>query len=299
MRLCENPRFSAASVALALTFFALFGTIFFLTQYLQFVRGYGTLHAGLATAPVALALMVASPLAPALAARVGTKASVGTGLAVAAGSLVILSTATVHSGYGVVLATILVMGVGIGLAMAPATDSIMGSLPKAQAGVGSAVNDTTRLVGGSLGVAVLGSLLAAGYHATIDGSAAIAGIPSSAAAAARDSLGGAVEVARRAGASGAPILADARVAFVHAMGDAVLVGAAVALAGALFALIWLPARAPAADDIRAAATPGPTPSEPSPSAGNGDDPDRRVTRPEGERRPAAATGGHSARRTIR
>jgi EmrB/QacA subfamily drug resistance transporter len=295
MRLFVNPRFSAASIALALTFFALFGTIFFLTQYLQFVLGYGTLHAGLATAPVALALMVSSPMAPAVAARVGTKAIVAAGLTVAAGSLVILSTATVHSGYGIVLATILVMGVGIGLAMAPATDSIMGSLPKAQAGVGSAVNDTTRLVGGSLGVAVLGSLLAAGYHATIDGSAAVARLPSSAAAAAGDSLGGAVEVARRAGAGGAPILADGRLAFVHAMGNAVLVGAVVALAGALVALIWLPARAATSEDIRPAATP-----EPTPGAGNGEVPRRRVTRPRGRRRTVAATTGrHSSRRTIR
>jgi hypothetical protein len=102
-------------------------------------------------------------------------------------------------------------------------------------------------------------------------------------------------VARRAGAGGAPILADGRLAFVHAMGNAVLVGAVVALAGALVALIWLPARAATSEDIRAGATP-----EPTSGAGNGEVPRRRVTRPQGRRRTAAATTGrHSSRRTIR
>jgi EmrB/QacA subfamily drug resistance transporter len=244
MRFFEDPRFSGASAAVALMFFALFGTIFFLTQYLQFVLGYDTLRAGLAITPVALALMVSAPLAPLLTARVGTKAMVATGLIVVAGGLGILSTATVDSSYGVVLATILVLGLGIGVAMAPATDSIMGSLPKEKAGVGSAVNDTNRLVGGSLGVAVLGSLLSSGYYAAINGSAAIAQLPAATASAARDSLGGAVQVARSLGGpTGQSILDEARNAFVHAMSHAVLAGAAVALAGALLALEWLPARA--------------------------------------------------------
>jgi EmrB/QacA subfamily drug resistance transporter len=258
MRLFENPRFSGASIAIMLVFFALFGTLFFLTQYLQFVLGYDPLRAGLAVAPVALALLVSAPLAPVLTARVGTKVMVATGLAIVSAGLVILSTAGVSSGYGLVLATILVLGIGMGLAMAPATDSIMGSLPLAQAGVGSAVNDTTRMVGGALGVAILGSVLSASYHATIVGSAAIAGLPSSAAAAASNSLGGAVEVARQLGGGAAQsIHSVASQAFVHAMGQAVLVGAAVALAGAIFALAWLPARAATPADIDATTTPEP------------------------------------------
>ena len=291
MRFFRNPRFSAASVAIALVFFALFGTIFFLTQYLQFVLGYDPLHAGLATAPIALALMISAPLAPSLTARVGTKAIVAFGLTVVAGGLAILSVASVGSGYGIVLASIMVLGVGIGLAMAPATDSIMGSLPRAQAGVGSAVNDTTRQVGGSLGVAILGSLLASGYHSAIDGSAAVARAPGSAAAAARDSLGGAVHVASRlGGAGGRALLADANHAFVHAMGHAVLAGAGVALVGALVALVWLPARAAPATDSPAATT-----TSPAPTSGNGDGnlPGPRRTRPQVSPLPvAAATGVH-------
>jgi hypothetical protein len=120
----------------------------------------------------------------------------------------------------------------------------MGSLPKAKAGVGSAVNDTTREVGGALGVAILGSLLAAGYHSSMDGSAAVQALPAPAAAAAHDSLGGAMQVAGQLGSQGQPLLADATRAFVDAMGSTVLVAAAVAVVGALVALIWLPSRAP-------------------------------------------------------
>ncbi len=250
MRLFENPRFTGASVAIMLVFFALFGTLFLLTQYLQFVLGYDPLRAGLAVAPVALALLVTAPLTPFLTARVGTKVMVTTGLVIVSAGLAILSTAGVSSGYGLVLATILILGVGMGLATAPATDSVMGSIPLARAGVGSAVNDTTRLVGGSLGVAILGTILSASYHASIAGSVAIARLPSSAAAAASNSLGGAVEVAGHLGGGAAQTVHNvANQAFVHAMGQAVLAAVAVALAGAIFALAWLPARAGASVDV--------------------------------------------------
>jgi EmrB/QacA subfamily drug resistance transporter len=243
VRLFSNPRFSGASLAITLVFFALFGSIFFLTQYLQFVLGYGTLTAGLAISPVALALMVSAPVAPALTKRFGYKAMVATGLAIVAGGLVLLSTATVASGYGLILAVILIMGLGMGLAMTPATDSIMGSLPREKAGVGSAVNDTTREVGGALGVAILGSLLAASYHTSMSGSATVQALPPSAAAAAHDSLGGAVHVAHQVGTAGSSLVADATHAFVSAMSSTVLVAAGVAVIGAIVALVWLPSRA--------------------------------------------------------
>jgi hypothetical protein len=192
---------------------------------------------------VALALMIAAPIAPVLTKRVGYKAMVATGLTIVAGGLVLLSRATVGGGYGLILAVILIMGTGMGLAMAPATDSIMGSLPREKAGVGSAVNDTTREVGGALGVAILGSLLAAGYHSSMSSSAAVAGLPADQAAVAHDSLGGAVQVAGQLGSAGQSLLADATHAFVDAMSSTVLVGAGVALIGAIIALVWLPSRA--------------------------------------------------------
>ena len=179
VRLFRNRRFSAASGAIALAFFALFGTIFFLTQYLQSVLGYGAFESGLRLMPVAAGLILGGPLSAKLAERVGTKRVVGAGLALVAVGLTMLSGAEVDSGYGLIAAVLLVLGLGMGLTMAPATESVMGSLPLAKASVGSAVNDATRTLGGALGVAVLGSLLSSGYRAGMDG--ATQGLPSAAA----------------------------------------------------------------------------------------------------------------------
>jgi EmrB/QacA subfamily drug resistance transporter len=230
-----NPRFSAASIAVTMVFFALFGSTFLQTQYLQFVLGYSALEAGLRVAPIALVLMVAAPLSARLVERVGTKIVVAMGLAIVSVALVVLSFATVTSGYGPVLASLLVMGVGMGMTMAPATESIMGSLPRHKAGVGSAVNDTTRQVGGALGVAILGSLLASTYAASLGAS-----VP----AAAKASVGAALDLARSfGGEQGAALAASAKSAYVDGMGVGVLVAAAVALFGSLVALVFLPSRA--------------------------------------------------------
>jgi EmrB/QacA subfamily drug resistance transporter len=230
-----NPRFSAASIAVTLVFFALFGTTFLQTQYLQFVLGYSALEAGLRVGPIALVLMVTAPLSARLVERVGTKLVVAAGLAVVSIALVVLSFATVTSGYPPVLASLLIMGVGMGMTMAPATESIMGSLPRHKAGVGSAVNDTTRQVGGALGVAILGSLLASSY-----GSSLGEGVP----AAARASVGGALQLAGQLGGEpGAALAAAARSAYVDGMGVGVLVAAGVALLGSVIALAFLPSRA--------------------------------------------------------
>jgi len=230
-----NPRFTAASMAVTMVFFALFGSMFLQTQYLQFVLGYTALQAGLRVGPVAIVLMVAAPLSARLVERVGTKAVVAAGLAIVAVSLVILSFATATSGYGPVLASMLVMGAGMGMTMAPATESIMGSLPRAKAGVGSAVNDTTRQVGGALGVAILGSLLASTYRSSLG---------TTVSAAARASVGGALQAARGLGGDqGAALARAARSAYVDGMGVGVLVAAAVALLGSFVALVFLPSRA--------------------------------------------------------
>jgi EmrB/QacA subfamily drug resistance transporter len=233
----SNPRFTAASTAVTLVFFALFGSMFLQTQYLQFVLGYTALQAGLRVGPVALVLMVAAPVSARLVERVGTKLVVAAGLAIVSVALVVLSFATVTSGYGPVLASMLVMGVGMGMTMAPATESIMGSLPRAKAGVGSAVNDTTRQVGGALGVAILGSLLASTYRSSLG-----AAVP----AAARASVGGALAVARGLGGDeGAALASAAKSAYVDGMGVGVLVAAGVALLGSVVALVFLPSRAKA------------------------------------------------------
>jgi predicted MFS family arabinose efflux permease len=248
VRLFKNMRFTGASVAISLVMFALFGSIFFITQYLQFVLGFGTLKAGLSIAPVAASIMIASLLSPRLTARFGTKVVVGGGLMVVAAALVLLSTISVGSGYGLIFASIMTLGFGMGLAMTPATDSIMGAVPAAKAGVGSAMNDTTREIGGALGVAVLGSLLAASYHSAMGSSNVVGSLPAQAQSVAHDSLGGAVQVAHQLGAEGAALMHDASAAFVSGMSTSVLVGAVVAAVGALIALIWLPSRPAAVDE---------------------------------------------------
>ncbi len=250
VRLFRNRRFSAASGAIALAFFALFGTIFFLTQYLQSVLGYGAFDSGLRVMPVAAGLILGGPLSAKLSERIGTKRVVGAGLAFVAVGLTMLSGAEVDSGYGLVAAVLLVLGLGMGLIMAPATESVMGSLPLAKASVGSAVNDATRTMGGALGVAVLGSLLSSGYRAGMDG--VTQGLPSAAAEMANQSLAGGLAVAQRiGGGTGGRVSDAAQQAFVDGMQTAALAGAAIAALGAVITLVALPARAPAAQPVPA------------------------------------------------
>jgi EmrB/QacA subfamily drug resistance transporter len=244
VRLFRVPRFAAASGAISLAFFALFGMIFFLTQYMQAILGYSALEAGVRTLPVAGALVVAGAASARLAERHGTTRLVAGGLALASAGLAVLTQAGPETGIGAVVASEVIVGLGIGLAMAPATESVMGSLPLAKASVGSAVNDTTRTAGGALGVAVLGSILSSGYRGDME--ANLSDLPAPAAAAAGDSIGGAMSVAARLGADGGPLADAAREAFVGGMHAAVIVAAAVMLAGSLLAHRFLPARAGAA-----------------------------------------------------
>ena len=253
-----NPRFSAASIAVTLVFFAMFGSMFFMTQYLQFVLGYTPLQAGVRLIPVAVVLMIAAPVSSLLVARFGTKVIVSLGLVIVAGALLLMSRATISSGYGLVAVVLVVLGLGMGIAMAPATDSIMGSLPLAKAGVGSAVNDTTREIGGALGVAVLGSLTASAYSSHLSDSKLLAAIAHSgaqgqqAATAVQGSIGGAsvvtAKLTKLEGAGTVPagtaraLTAVTNQAFIYAMDHAVVVGGVVALVGALVALVFLPAR---------------------------------------------------------
>jgi EmrB/QacA subfamily drug resistance transporter len=247
MTFFKNPRFSAASIAITLVFFAMFGSLFFLSQYLQFVLGYDAFEAGLALLPVAISLMIAAPVSARLVAWVGTKIVVAAGLVIVAAGMVLMSFAGVDSGYGLIAGVLVTIGIGMGLAMAPATDSIMGSLPPERAGVGSAMNDTTREIGGALGVAVLGSITAASYASEIVGNAGFAALKKTApqlASAVSNSVGSAAVAATKLPAAAAQqVLTASRSAFVSALDTTVIVGAVVALVGAVIAAVFLPARA--------------------------------------------------------
>jgi EmrB/QacA subfamily drug resistance transporter len=245
VRFFENPRFSAASAAITLAFLALFGTIFLLTQYTQQVLGYSTVEAGAVFLPQSIVLMIFAPLSTRWVYKFGNKAVVGTGLFILATALALMATfQTDTTGWWVIAVTAL-SALGMAHVVAPATESIMGSLPRAKAGVGSAMNDTTRQVGGAVGVALLGSILASAFRPRVRD--LLSGhVPGSLLGKLEDSLGSALGVARDDSAAkpfAGRIVEAARHSFVTGMHTAVLVAAAIAVVGGIAVLIWLPARA--------------------------------------------------------
>src|SRR3954467_4762233 len=174
--LFRNARFAAASAAVGISFFALSGFIFLVTQMFQFLKGYGPLSTGVRLLPVASCVGISSILGTKLAVRLGTKLIVASGLLSMAGFYLWVTTTSASTGYGTIALQMVVLGAGMGLTSAPATEAIMGVGPRAKAGVGSAVSDATRLVGGTLGVAVIGSVYASLYAGRLT-SALPAGVP--------------------------------------------------------------------------------------------------------------------------
>jgi EmrB/QacA subfamily drug resistance transporter len=250
VRIFSHARFTAGSVAVTVAFFGLFGFIFMVTQYFQFVRGYGTLSAGVHTVPFAIFTGIAAPSSAKLAERFGTKLVVATGLGMMAVGFVIAGSLAKDAPYLYVVLAMFFMGGGLGLVNAPATESIMGSLPPEKAGVGSAVNDTTRELGGTLGVAVVGSLFSSIYGSSLVDALRGFPIPSPAMSAAKESVGAALVVAQRAGETAGPSAGAAvKQAVDNAFMDGFRVGsfaaAGVVMIGAFLAYRFLPARAEA------------------------------------------------------
>ena len=260
MSLFRNPRFTVAAASVAIAFFALLGFIFLMTQYFQVVRGYSPLSTGVRLLPVAASVGVASVAGTRLAVRVGNKIIVGGGMALFCAALLWISAAAPDTSYAIIAAQMVVLGTGMGFTQAPATESIMGAVPAQKAGIASAVNGATRLFGGTLGVAVIGSVAASLYTSRLT-ALLPAGLPAPALTAARGSVGGAALAAQhlsQAGLTGpANVLHDAAVAaFVHSFTGACLVAAGVAATGVLLVALWLPnrPRAEPADAPRAART---------------------------------------------
>lgn len=248
----KKARFSAASASITLIFFSMFGSFFLLTQYFQYVLGYSPLETGVRFLPLAISLMVFAPLSSKFVARFGTKVVVATGLAFTTVGLLSMTGLEVDSSYGSIVWRLILVAAGMGLTMAPATDSVMGSLPLAKAGVGSAVNDTTRQVGGALGVAVLGSVLASTYGHQIVDFFSGTGAPDAAVEATKSSIGAVPQVAAELTANGlggaaSQLQQAANAAFVDALHWGVVVAAVGTALGVLVALLFLPARPPVGD----------------------------------------------------
>jgi fucose permease len=213
----------------------MFGMFFLITQYLQFVRGWTPLGAGVRLLPFAFVMMIVAPSSARVAERVGTKRTVAAGLAIAAVGLLIASRLQVDSSYGLLVVAFAVLALGMALTMPSSTASILSSLPMGKQGVGSAVNDTTRELGGALGVAVMGSVFATRYTSSIGSS--IAHLPTAAQQAAKASVGGAIGVAQKVGGSaGAALESTAKHAFVSGQSTAFLLAAGVCVAASI--LIW-------------------------------------------------------------
>lgn len=228
-RLFGHHAFAAGTLSITLQFFAFFGFVFLILQYLQLVRGDSPLIAALSLIPMALTMMpTARGIAPRLTARVGSRRIVPVGLILVAGGMVLLSRLDGDSSYWLLFGSLLVLGAGMGLAMTPSTAAITDALPVAKQGVGSAMNDLARELGGALGIAVLGSVLQSTYRGHLH----VTGLPAPVADHARSSLA----LASRLG----PAVADqAQTAFVDGMQYALLTAAGVVAAAAVAVAVTL------------------------------------------------------------
>lgn len=257
IRFFRNMSFTGANTALALVTFSLFGAMFFLPQYFQSVQGYTALEAGILTMPMALVIMGASALSARIVQRTNLKITVTLGFISAASGMFYLSQfAHADTPFATVFVGMALIGMGMGLAMPPATDSIMGSVPVSKAGVGSAMNDTTRQLGGALGVAVLGTVMANTYGSMVDAIPGIAQMPAQALAGIESSIQGAHMVAAQAPAAFQQAIIDgSNNAFVTGMNDAMFVAGFIMAAAAVITFILLPAviRPSTEDDDREAA----------------------------------------------
>ena len=233
-----NPRIftrrglSAGSISIFVQFFAFFGFIFLVLQYLQIVRGDSAFVAAVSMLPLAVTMMPASRLAPKAAAKFGSRPVCVAGLAVIAAALIILAQLGPVTRYWVLAAGLLVLGAGMGAAMTPATSAITSALPRQQQGVASAMNDLSREVGGALGIAVIGSIMAAVYRSHLT----VTGVPTTVLDHARGSLA----VASRLGG---PVSVQADTAFIDGIHVALLAAAGAAVLAALAVAALLPRRA--------------------------------------------------------
>jgi EmrB/QacA subfamily drug resistance transporter len=240
VRLFRDPRLSSAVGAIALVFFGMLGAFFFLSFYMQSVRGYTPLQAGLLTLPFAAGQMLVSPRTATLVGRFGAKVVGVTGLltvTVALAGYQLLGTTTPIWVLGVIF---FIQGAGMGAVMPSATEAVMSVVPRERAGSGSALTNTSRQLGGALGVAVLGSIIAQLYRDQL--SPHLAALPAAARSAATGSITATQAVASRLGPAGAHLDSFANASFVHAMHVTTVISAAITLAGALVVLAWMPGR---------------------------------------------------------
>ncbi|MEU1630562.1 MFS transporter [Streptomyces sp. NPDC020096] len=246
VRRYRDRGFAGSNLAVALFFLAVFGAFYFLTQHLQFVLGYSPLDTGVRMLPLAGAVFVGAALTGVLTPRLGMKVTVTAGMVGGTVALALLTRVDAGSSYGDLVIPLVVLGLAIGLSLSPCTDAIMGAFPESELGVGGAVNDTSLELGGSLGIAILGSVLSGSYSSHL-ADAVHGKLPAAVLSTAQDSVGAGLAVAGKVAAQAGPGQGAAMVRAVHsAFADAVahtsLVGAIVLAAGTVIVAVLLPRR---------------------------------------------------------
>lgn len=243
LRIFRHRALAVGDVLILAGAFALIGTLFVVVQHLQFVLGYSAGQTGLRLGPAALALLLTGPLAGVLVPRIGLRAVSAAGLALLLASAAVLATTGVGDGYGRVLVAMLLLGAGAGFVITSTSDAIVGSLPEADLGVGSATNTAALQLGAATGVAVTGSLLSDRYRSGLADATHSGSVPADVLASAQESLGTALSVARHLpGDDGAAFADAARRAFVDGLGPAMAAGVGVTALGIVVALVCAPPR---------------------------------------------------------
>lgn len=266
LEIFTSRRFTGGSVAVTAGFLTLFGFVFLITQYFQFIKGYTPFGTGVRLTPVALAIAAASVLAPRVVRRVGTTVVVVCGLLIFAAGLAWASRISGATSYTEIVGLLMFMGCGLGATTAPATESIMGSLSADKAGVGSAVNDTTRELGGTLGVAIVGSVFASVYRHSLLHDWRLAPMPESVRGALDHSMAAAQEIATRLPAHRAMAVHDAvQHAFLRGMQYGCMTCAGIAAGTALVVALVLPAQQIAAVEDSTTTVDEPEPADPHPA----------------------------------
>ena len=238
MKLFSRPAFSVAALSVTLVFFALMGIFFSMSQLFQLVMGYGAFESSLRTLPLMMLMMFVSPFVPNIVKKFGTRWTVTSGLVLVTTAFVIMSQWPTIPSYTQIIASMAVMMSGMALTMTPATTMMMSAVPRNRAGMGSAMNDTTRELGGALGVALLGSVLGTAYSSKIAES--ISKLPSEVQEIAENSLAGALVVAEKLGPMGEPLVAAAKEAWMNGLSEAMLIAAGIVAVAAIVSAIWLP-----------------------------------------------------------
>lgn len=265
MRLFGDRGFAACAVSLVLHFVVIFGVFFLLVQYLQLISGYSPIRSALALTPLIVPIVAVSVAAPQLAARCGLRVMLAGGLGMLAVGMFLASRLDVHSGYIDIVWSLVALGTGLGLCTAPSTAAVVDATPVYKHGVAAAVNDAAREIGAAIGIAISGSVLAAGYSDRVESTAAALRQPLRAAF--EESLATAVQAAHRVGPAADAAIAQAKSAFVHGCATGSFVLALISAVSALIVAVWAPGRSAPPPEAAAPVVPAPaSSSEPAGAA---------------------------------